>query len=191
MDSRGLANTITEGHYCCNCENQWTISAVLKAGRTSAHKVTPGCFKLNFQTLRRKAAQTWGIRPADPTSSQPRSEKERGLFQKLAALWSMTKVLDRGGVRFKSQRLSGKLKEGSERSQTSPWHEQTEPRLYLASHMLRTFLLSAWMAGQIAGICPLMTSFHFSFGCHLTSTTTYNRPLLRQPALAAQEDVLV
>lgn len=103
------------------------------------HRVTPGCFKLNLQTLRRKATQTWGLRPADPTSSLSRSGKEHGLLQKLAALWSMTKVLDRGGVRSISQRLSGKLKEGSERSQTSPWHEQTEVRLYLASHILRTF----------------------------------------------------
>lgn len=42
------------------------------------------------------ATHTWGIEPADPTIALSRPGEEHGLYQNLAALWSMTKVLDGG-----------------------------------------------------------------------------------------------
>lgn len=51
--------------------------------------------------------------------------------------------------------------------------------------------LSPRMAGQIAGISPLMTSFCFSSRCLSTASIKYNRPPPRQPTLAVQEDVFV
>lgn len=47
------------------------------------------------------------------------------------------------------------------------------------------------MAGQIAGISPLMTSFCFSFRYLSTASIKYKGPPPRQPTLAVQEDVFV
>ena len=91
-------------------------------GTNSVPSVIPACLILNWQTPKRKATHIWDVQPADPTISLAHNGKEQGLRQKPAALWSVTKVLDwGGGEHFTSHKLSRKFKEGSERSQNSPW----------------------------------------------------------------------